>query len=77
MSKVSVLCWESFRPEYLHPKCPLFPGWYNKHSCAGTTELNNLRENANYIEIISLMKKVRFEKKTGMDTVSFEKKIQD
>jgi len=39
-----------------------------------TTELNNLRENVNYIELKSLRNKSRWEKTTGMDTVSFENK---
>ena len=38
------------------------------------TELNNLRVNAEYIEIKSLMNKVSWKKTTGMDTVRFEEK---
>ena len=41
-----------------------------------TTELNNLRENVNYIELKSFTNKSRWEKTTGMDTVSFEKKAE-
>ena len=39
------------------------------------TELNNLQEKADYIEIKSFMNKVLKRKTTGMNTVSFEKKI--
>ena len=38
-----------------------------------TTELNNLQEKVENIEIKSLMNKVRWKKTTGMITVSFEK----
>ena len=53
----------------------LFSGLVLKSSCAVTTDLNNLRENDNYIEIKSLMNKVRWEKTIGMNTVSFKEKI--
>ena len=54
----------------------LFSGLVLQSSCAVTTDLNNLRENDNYIEIKSLMNKVRWEKTIGMNTVSFgEKKL--
>ena len=39
-----------------------------------TTDLNDLRENDNYIEKKSLINKVRCEKKIGMDTMSFGEK---
>ena len=52
----------------------LFSGLVLKSSCAVTTDLNNLRENDNYIEIKSLMNKVRWEKTIGMNTVSFKEK---
>ena len=52
----------------------LFPGLVLKSSCAMTTDLNDLRENDNYVEIKSLINKVRCEKKIGMDTMSFGEK---
>ena len=39
-----------------------------------TTELNNLQEKADYIEIKRFMDKVRWKQTTRMGAVSFEKK---
>ena len=47
--------------------------YFWKVSRAVTTELNNLQEKVENIEIKSLMNKVRWKKTTGMITVSFEK----
>ena len=69
---MSALYLENFRHEYF----VLFPhGWYLKHSRAVTTDLNNLREKADSIEIKTLLNLVRLKKTTWRNTVSFKRKI--
>ena len=55
-----------------HHKCPF--SQVGIKNIPVTAELNNLWENANYIEIKSLKNKDRWERTSIMDTVSFEKK---